>query len=196
MEAVRTSETSVYFNENTRRCNPETYLLILKWKYAEEGEPIHLSVRSFIPNTNAWVSRNFGIYRLHWHHITLISFVRNEFLMWCIDLFNEIRSKQFMTMQRVSLEPGSSVNIVSGYGLDDRALEVRSPAEVRNFSSNLCIQTVSGAHPASCTMRTGVLSPGLKRGRGVTLTTHPHLVPKSWMSRSYTSSPPKRLHGV
>jgi hypothetical protein len=42
----------------------------------------------------------------------------------------------------------------------------------------------------------GVLSPGLKRGRGVTLTTHPHLVPRSRMSRSYTSSPPKRLRGV
>jgi len=42
----------------------------------------------------------------------------------------------------------------------------------------------------------GVLSPGVKRGRGVTLTTHPYLVPRSWMSRSYTSSPPKRLHGV
>jgi hypothetical protein len=42
----------------------------------------------------------------------------------------------------------------------------------------------------------GALSPGVKRGRGVTLTTHPHLVPRSRMSRSYTSSPPKRLHGV
>jgi hypothetical protein len=41
----------------------------------------------------------------------------------------------------------------------------------------------------------GVLSPGLKRGRGVTLTTHPHLVvPRSWMSTSYTSSPPLRFH--
>jgi hypothetical protein len=28
------------------------------------------------------------------------------------------------------------------------------------------------------------------------LTTHRHLVQRSWMSRSYTSSPPKRLHGV
>jgi hypothetical protein len=36
----------------------------------------------------------------------------------------------------------------------------------------------------------GVLSPGVKRGRGVMLFTHPHLVPRSWMSRSYTSSPP------
>jgi hypothetical protein len=41
----------------------------------------------------------------------------------------------------------------------------------------------------------GLLSPGLKRSRGVTLTTRPHLVPRSSMSRSYTSTPPKRLHG-
>jgi hypothetical protein len=34
-------------------------------------------------------------------------------------------------------ESGSSVSIVSGYGLDDRAIEVRSPAEARDFSSNL-----------------------------------------------------------
>jgi hypothetical protein len=31
--------------------------------------------------------------------------------------------------------------------------------------------------------------------RGVTLTTHPHLVRRSRMTRSYISSPPKRLHG-
>jgi hypothetical protein len=30
-------------------------------------------------------------------------------------------------------EPGSSGSIVSGYGLDDRAIEVRSPAEVKGF---------------------------------------------------------------
>jgi hypothetical protein len=70
--------------------------------------------------------------------------------------------------------------MVSDYGLDDRAIEVRSPAGANDFSSNLCVQTDSVAHPASCTMRTGgVLSPGVKRGRGVTLTTHPHLVPRS-----------------
>jgi hypothetical protein len=39
----------------------------------------------------------------------------------------------------------------------------------------------------------GVLSPGVKRGRGVTLTTHPHLVPRLRMSRSYTSSPPPHV---
>jgi hypothetical protein len=49
----------------------------------------------------------------------------------------------------------SSGSIVSDYGLDDRAIDVRSPAEAKDFSSNLCVQTGSGAHPASCTMGTG-----------------------------------------
>jgi hypothetical protein len=30
-------------------------------------------------------------------------------------------------------EPGSTVSIVSGYGLDDRVIEVRSPAETKGF---------------------------------------------------------------
>jgi hypothetical protein len=68
-------------------------------------------------------------------------------------------------------EPGSSVSIKSGYGLDDRAIEVRSPAEVKGFPSSLCVQTGSEARPASCPIGTGVLSPGLKLGRGMTLTT-------------------------
>jgi hypothetical protein len=50
---------------------------------------------------------------------------------------------------------GSSGSIVSDYGLDDRAIRVRSPAGANDFSSSLCVQTGSGAHPASCTMGTG-----------------------------------------
>jgi hypothetical protein len=42
----------------------------------------------------------------------------------------------------------------------------------------------------------GVLSPGLKHGHDETLTTHPHSVPRSRMSRSYTPSPPRRLRDV
>jgi hypothetical protein len=49
-------------------------------------------------------------------------------------------------------EPGSSVSIVSGYGLDDRAIEVRSLAGVKDFSCSLCVQTGSAVHSASCTM--------------------------------------------
>jgi hypothetical protein len=61
---------------------------------------------------------------------------------------------------------GSSVSIVSGYELDDRAIEVRFQAGAKDFSSNLCVQTGSGAHPASYTMGTGVLSPGVKARPG------------------------------
>jgi hypothetical protein len=49
-------------------------------------------------------------------------------------------------------EPGSSVSVVSGYGLDDRGIEVRSPAEAKKFFSSVCVQTGSGFHPVSCTM--------------------------------------------
>jgi hypothetical protein len=86
---------------------------------------------------------------------------------------------------------GSSVSTVSGYALDDRAIGVRSLAESKDFSSSLCVQTGSGAHHASCTMGIGVPFPGQSAGRDVTLTTHPYLVPRSWMSRSYTTSPPQ-----
>jgi hypothetical protein len=96
----------------------------------------------------------------------------------------------------VDLEPGSSVTIVSENGLDDRAIGVRSPAGANDFSSSLCVQTGSGYHPASRSMGTGILSQGLKRGLGVTLTTHLHIVTRSRMNRSYTSSPLKRIHGV
>jgi hypothetical protein len=85
---------------------------------------------------------------------------------------------------------GSSVSIVSNYGLDDRAIVVRSPTGAKDFSSSLGVQTGSGANPASCPF------PRAKRRRGVTLTTHSHLVPRSKMSRSHISSPPKRHHGV
>jgi hypothetical protein len=82
---------------------------------------------------------------------------------------------------------------VSDYGLDDRAIGVRSPAGAEDFSSSLGVQTGSGAHPAACPMGTGVLSPGVKARPGRDADNSPHLVPRSRMSMSYT---PKRLHGV
>jgi hypothetical protein len=89
----------------------------------------------------------------------------------------------------------SSGSIVSDYGLDDRAMEVRSPREA-DFSSSPCVQTGSGAHPASYPMGTLGSFPGGRARPGRDLTTHPHLVPRLRMSRSYTSCPPMCLHGV
>jgi len=43
------------------------------------------------------------------------------------------------------------------------------------------VQSGPEVHPASCKMGTGSF-PGLKCGRGVLLTTHPLLVPRSWKS--------------
>jgi hypothetical protein len=61
---------------------------------------------------------------------------------------------------------GSSVSIASGYGLDDREIEVRSPAEAKDLCSSLCVQTGSRAHPVSCTMGTGGPFPGVKARPG------------------------------
>jgi hypothetical protein len=47
---------------------------------------------------------------------------------------------------------GSSVSIMSDYGLDDRG---SIPTDADDFSSSLCIQTGSEAHPASCPMGIG-----------------------------------------
>jgi hypothetical protein len=90
----------------------------------------------------------------------------------------------------IDREPGSSVSTVSGYGLDDRAIEVRSPAEAKDISSNLCVQTGSGAHQASYPMGTGLFP------RGVTLAPHPHPLPRLIVRTRCTSSPLKRLRGM
>jgi hypothetical protein len=77
----------------------------------------------------------------------------------------------------------SSGSKVSDYG-------VRSPAGTKYFSFILWVQTSSGAHPTSCLMGTGGPFPGGKARSGHDADHSLHLVPRSWMSRSYTSSPP------
>jgi hypothetical protein len=79
---------------------------------------------------------------------------------------------------------GSSVSIVSGYGLDDPAIGVRSTAGAKDFSG-------SGTHLASCTMRTWGSFSRVKARPGPDADHSPHQVPRSRMSRSYSSSPPQ-----
>jgi hypothetical protein len=74
--------------------------------------------------------------------------------------------------------PGSSVGIATDYGLDGPGIESRWGAR---FSAS--VQTGPGTHPPSYTMGTGSF-PGVKYGRGVLLTTHLLLVPRSWKSRA------------
>jgi hypothetical protein len=74
--------------------------------------------------------------------------------------------------------PGSSVGIATKLWAGQSG--DRIPVGAR-FSAP--VQTGPGAHPSSCTMGTGSF-PGVKCGRGVTLTTHSLLVPWSWKSRA------------
>jgi hypothetical protein len=69
--------------------------------------------------------------------------------------------------------PGSVVGIATAYGLDGPGIESRWGAR---FSAP--VQTGPKAHPASYTMGTGSF-PGVRCGRGVTLTPHPLLLPRS-----------------
>jgi len=71
--------------------------------------------------------------------------------------------------------PGSSVGIATELRAGWSGIESRWG---RDFPP---VQTGHGAHPISCTMGTGSF-PGVKCGRGVLLTTHPLLVPRSWKS--------------
>jgi hypothetical protein len=73
---------------------------------------------------------------------------------------------QFQTAITIVRSRVSSGSIVSNYGLDDRAIGVRSPAGAKDYSSNLCVQTGSGAHPASCPMGTGGPFTGGKSAAG------------------------------
>ena len=75
-----------------------------------------------------------------------------------------------MYIIKINDRPGSVVGIATGYGLDGPGIKSRWGTK---FSA--LVQTGTGAHPASCTMNTGSF-PGVKSGRGVTLTPHPLLV--------------------
>jgi hypothetical protein len=59
--------------------------------------------------------------------------------------------QNFVVVPCIIRSRGSSVSSVSGYGLDDRAIQVRSPAEAEDFSSKLWVRWVPG-----------VLSPEIK----------------------------------
>ena len=83
----------------------------------------------------------------------------------------------FMCSSFTCSGPGSSISVATELrarrsGIESRWGRVFSP-----------VQTGPGAHPTFCTMGTRSF-PGVKCDRGVLLTTHPLLVPRSWKSRA------------
>jgi len=73
--------------------------------------------------------------------------------------------------------PGSSD------GIANELRTGRSEIESRWARDFPLVQTAPGAHQASCKMGTGSFL-GVKWARGVLLTNHPLLVPRSWKSRA------------
>jgi hypothetical protein len=69
--------------------------------------------------------------------------------------------------------PGSSVGIATDYGLDGQGIESQWERDFPHLS-----RAGPGDHPASCTM--GARSfPRVESGRGVPMTPHPPVVPRS-----------------
>jgi hypothetical protein len=101
----------------------------------------------------------------------------------------DTESKKLEARSRVS-----SGSIVSDYGLDDRAIGVRSPAGKRIFPLTSVSRPALGPTQPPVQWVPWVFSPGVKARPGRDADHSPHLV--SRMSKSYTSSPHKRLHGV
>jgi hypothetical protein len=88
-------------------------------------------------------------------------------------LFNSFTTVCTFLCLQMQSKWGSSVSIVFDYGLDDWVIRVQSSAEAKDFPCSLCVQTSSGANPASYPMGAGGPFPGITHGRGVMLTTHP-----------------------
>jgi hypothetical protein len=81
----------------------------------------------------------------------------------------------------------SSISTVSDYRLDDDDDDGFDPWQRHRMFplASVSRPTLRSTQPPIQWVPE-VLSPGVERGRGVTLTTHPHQVPRSRMSRSYT----------
>jgi len=143
------------------------YQSVMPTLYQSQSE--RLSVTYNIPNHKfvqgqCKVAVQGPTHRLHVDHSKFCCSQRG--LKIYINVCNILCESRFCEWLSTVRSWGSSVNIVSGYGLDDQATEVWSLAEARDFSSNLCVQTDSGAHPASCTMGTGGPFPGDKARPG------------------------------
>jgi hypothetical protein len=111
------------------------------------------------------------LYRVH----------KNQTLDTILSHLNPVHILTFYIF-KIRLRPGYRGSIP---GRDNRIFPLASVSRPALGSTQPPVQWVPG-----------VLSPGLKRGQGATLTTHRPLVPRSWMSRSYTFSPPCSSIGV
>jgi hypothetical protein len=110
-------------------------------------------------------------------------------LTFCIFLYESENWLQIILNADILFGPGRWVGIATGYGLDGPVIEFQWEAR---FSAT--VQNGPEAYPASCTS-TGSF-PRVESGRGVTLTPHPLLVPKSKNRVQLYLTLPKGLRGL
>ena len=101
------------------------------------------------------------------------------FLTWCI-LIREVHSKKTHFLRKSPCNSLSFPYTTLAIRLRDERSGVRIPVEARHFIFSITSRQ-PGAHPDSHSVRTEVVSRGL-RGRGVNITTHFHLVSRLRMS--------------
>jgi hypothetical protein len=161
----------------------------------ERGERFKFKIHILFYGNNSWTvtfrQMTFGTVKEHVHSYRHVGYV-NTALFTCT--WTSYMGRIYVSLIVIYRSRGSSVSIVSDYGLDDQVMEVRSRQRQEDFSFNLCFQTGSRTHPSSCSVCTEGIFSGVKRGLGMILTIYPHLMPRPWMSNNYTSSPPLRLH--
>jgi hypothetical protein len=100
----------------------------------------------------------------------------------------------FITITFICRSRDSSVGIATGYVLDDREVGVRVLVGSRIFSSPLRPDGLSGP-PSLLSNEYRGLSPRGKSGRGMKLTNHLQLLPRSEYVDRYIHFP-IRLHGL
>jgi hypothetical protein len=123
-----------------------------------------MKAKNSFPILQSSAGRTYVKRNLYW----LMSFLLNTFK--CSAKFS------FAIQQHSWGSRGSSGSIVSDYGLDDRVIEVRSWQGQKVFLVAPASRPALRPTQPPIQWVPGVLSPGVKRGRGVTLTTYPHLV--------------------
>jgi hypothetical protein len=90
--------------------------------------------RHLIPLRSKYSSQNPGHCETPWPY-SLFTLVKHKILQ--VPHSSLLATTTFKECL-LNCEPRSSVSIVSGYWLDDRTVEVRSPTEAKDFSSSLC----------------------------------------------------------
>jgi hypothetical protein len=105
-----------------------------------------------------------------------------------------VHHKQICHSQR-AVKITQFIQIVLGYGLEDRGSRIRFPAGAGNYALHHRVQNGSGSHPTSHPMGTGGSFSGVKRPGSEADHSPPSSaeVKNAW---SYTSTPPICLHGV